>query len=112
MLRAAKGGQTDGGKGGRSGTQCRAAGVERDLGIRFRGKYRKRRGRNCTPAGVDACPGGQAIQYRKIRRRIGFIYSGVAQYWGVRYGRGGGVSTWRVVGKDPYYSCQRWGGFG
>ena len=39
-----------------------------------------------SPAGVDACPGGQAIQDRKRRRGIGCIKSGVAQSQGSGYG--------------------------
>ena len=41
---------------------------------------------NCRPVGVDACQGGQALQYRKRRGIIGCEKSGAAQSKGGRWG--------------------------
>ena len=46
----------------------------------------ERRGGRWRPEGVDACPGGQAIQDRKRRGRIRYKNSGVAQSKGVGWG--------------------------
>ena len=55
---------------------------------------------------LDVYTGGHAIQHRKRRWGTRCIKRGVYQSQGG--GSGGGVSTRRVIGKDPDYSWQRW----
>ena len=69
-LRAEKGEQTDGGRGGRNRHTAQGfRGQEGHWGLGQGWQDREQRDGRWSPAGVDVCPGGQAIQDRKRRVR-------------------------------------------
>ena len=72
MLRAGKGDLMDGGRGNRHGQKERGFWGQEGRWEAGRGRQgRNRRDGRCRPAGVDFCPGVQAIQYYNKILRIG-----------------------------------------
>ena len=107
-LRAVKGGRPERGKGVRSGTRHGDAGVKRNLGSRFRATRHRvqvraaesgKSGRLYRWTG-DLRPetkGGNRVYKKKCSSVSG---------WHIQEF----IRKWRVMGKDTYYSWQRWGG--